>query len=284
MSHDISLAVTGYASLDYPVSLSGQIAGDQTTLVDHRNPDAWPRVGGCPAFMAMAVAGQGFSASPLSWIGVDRDGEHYLKDLLDAGADTSGVARLAGQRSPISILVYQQDGSCACLFDPAFTDKETLLAHQRDLVASASHLCVSVGPPQLMSEILACRSASARLYWVLKNDPHCFTPAICQDLSKAADVIFCSRSERALVAGIRPETILVETRGAGGVAVERGGRVDVLTTTPLEVDDTTGAGDTFAGGFVAAEMAGETAPLEAARSGANCARKMLEGRMRRDGS
>lgn len=276
------LAVTGYASLDYAFSLAEQIEGDRTTLIRHRDPTAWPRVGGCPAYVAMAVAGQGGAASPVSWIGDDAGGDTYLEGLTAAGAGTNGVARLAGQATPTAIMAYQADGSCACLFDPVFSGKETLTDRQREVIGAATHLCISVGPPHLMPAILECRSEDARVYWVLKNDTHSFTPAICDTLSDCVDVIFCSESERDLAGNIAKGTIVVETRGAKELRVEHDGNVQSLPVEKIGVQDTTGAGDSLAGGYIAAEMSGVTDPLEAAKLGIESARQLLQQRAKRE--
>lgn len=278
-----SLVVTGYASLDYPVALAGQIKGDQTTLINHRDPGAWPRMGGCPAYVSSAVAAGGGDAFPISWIGDDPNGQMYVKGMANAGAHRDGIHQLTDRRSPAAILAYQADGACACLFDPAFAGEEALSDTQRELIRSADHLCVSVGPPHLMVEILSCRPQETRLYWVLKNDGHCFTPAICKQLSASADVIFCSHSERDLIAEITENTVIVETRGSDGISISHNDLVETLHVDPIAVRDTTGAGDTLAGGFMAANMTGTTDPLEAARQAITCVRQMLVQRLKGGG-
>jgi len=276
------LAVTGYASLDYPVGLSGQIRGDQTTLIEHRDPAAWPRVGGCPAYVARAVAASGQTVSPVTWVGSGAESDGVVAVLRDAGVGTGGIARLPSERTPTAILAYQADGSCACLFDPVFTGQEELTQTQRALIGRASHLCISVGPPQLIGAIIECRAHDARLYWLAKNDTHCFTDTIRQDLSSCADVIFCNFSERNLLAELRPETIIVETRGTDAIAIEQNGQVRSQPVNALAVRDTTGAGDTLAGGYIAAEMAGTTDAMQAVASGLEAVRTMLELRLERE--
>lgn len=277
-----SLAVTGYASVDYAFSLAGQIEGDRTTLVDSRDANNWPRIGGCPAYVATAAARHGQSAFPISWIGTDNHGQLYLDSLAAEDVAADGVAKL-DRRSPMAVLAYQADGSCACLFDPGFSGEEELTARQQDIVRRASHLCVSVGPPQAMEPILARRSHGVRLYWICKNDEHCFTPAIRETLCKHADVIFCSRSERDLIGDIPNSTVVLETHGGDGVLVHFDGQSETLETQQVAVSDTTGAGDTFAGGFIAAEMSGVIDPLQAARTGIASALRLLEQRAPEEG-
>lgn len=276
-----SLAVTGYASVDYAVGLSGTVRGDHTTLIDFRDPENWPRIGGCPAYVAAAVAAQGRTAAPVSWVGNDNHARIYLESLVAANVGTDGVARL-GRKSPMAILAYQRDGSCVCLFDPAFAGTEELTSKQREIIGTASCLCITVGPPHLMETILAARPQAARLYWICKNDAHCFTPAIRRTLSAQADVIFRSRSERELISKTSKPVTIVETQGREGIAIFRGGKSEIMSTEPIDVRDTTGAGDTFAGGYIAAEMAGTADPLEAAQAGIAAVRDMLERRSIRE--
>jgi sugar/nucleoside kinase (ribokinase family) len=78
------------------------------------------------------------------------------------------------------------------------------------------------------------------------------------------------------IAGLAPKVrVLVITRGAAGaLALERGRRVDVPAAPVAQVLDTTGAGDLFAAGFLAARCRG--APLAAClEAGALCAAEVI---------
>ena len=78
------------------------------------------------------------------------------------------------------------------------------------------------------------------------------------------------------IAGLAPKVaILVITRGAAGaLAVEDGQRVDVPAAPVAQVIDTTGAGDLFAAGFLAARCRG--APLQRClQAGALCAAEVI---------
>jgi ribokinase len=262
-----SFVATGYASLDYPVSIDGYARPNETTLVETRNPRDWPRIGGCPIYVAAAVANGGFDAAPICWTGDNPEGEAFVSAAAALGLDTRGIEKIASERSPSSLLIYQADGSCICLYDPALGHSQQLTDRQADMIAEAGHLCITVGPPHLMEPILSRCRDTTRLYWVLKNDAHCFTPQIRAVLSARADVIFCNRHERDLIARRKPDAIIVETRGVEGVAVETDGMTTIVEARTVGVSDTTGAGDTFAGGFIAAMMSGNADPVEAAKAG-----------------
>ncbi len=274
-----SLAATGYASVDYVVGLAGQIAGNQTTRIDSRDPAAWPRVGGCPSYVAAAAARAGQAARAICWVGADPMGQDYKRELASKGVGVEGVATVAGRRSPTAILAYQPDRTCVCLFDPAFAGDERLSPRQAKILREASHVCVSVGPPQLIGEILRCRARDSRLYWILKRDLHSYSDAARDELCSHADVIFCNASERGLIGPATRDKIIVQTRGEEGIIVQTAEQRETVPVERLEIVDTTGAGDTLAGGYIAAEMSMNVDPVTAVRHGMQSARSLLTARL-----
>lgn len=272
------LVVTGFASLDHVIHLAGDIAKDRTTRILRRDPGAWPRAGGCPTYVAAAAARAGRRAAPVVWIGEDAAGAALLSRYEAEGLETEGVARVRGRPSPISVLACQPDGAVSCLYDPVFSGEERLEAAQARLIEAATHLCVTVGPGRLVMPILDHAPASARIYWAVKNDAASFDEAARRRLSARADVIFCNHAEEALITG--GDALRIVTHGADGVeAATATGRFRVPTPERIAAQDATGAGDTFAGGFIAAEMGGERDPKAAIEAGMNAAARLLLERL-----
>ena len=272
------LLVTGYASLDYPVSLAGTVQPDKTTHITHRDPRAWPRTGGSPYYVAAAAARSGMQSRPITWVGKDALAQKYLDDCDRAGIATSGVAQLTGQRSPVCLMIHQGDGSTSCLFDPAFSGKETLTDTQRGMISKCENICITVGPGHLVAEILSLVADDANIYWVTKSDEKAFPAPICQQLAQKSRVIFCNKSERPWIMAFNPSApIIVETQGAGGCKLITSGKEEIVSATSVRTSDPTGAGDTFAGGFIEA-LCRTGDPKQAARTGMDCARELLERR------
>ena len=273
-----ALVITGYASLDYSFAVSGEIRRDQTTRISIRDPQAWPRLGGSPAYVGAAASAGGMEAVPLCWVGDDAEGDTFKRRTAALGLSTAGIAAMKGERSPVCILVHEDAGGTACLFDPGMPGREVLSETQRSLLRAAEHVCVTVGPAHLLSEILELCPANAKLYWIAKNDPAAFPAEACHVIGARASVVFFNTAERSLIGGtVSAQTIEVETRGAEGVSVTHGGRTVAVPADAVKATDPTGAGDTFAGAFIASLIRSGD-PVSAARSGLEAARRLLADR------
>jgi ribokinase len=195
-----------------------------------------------------------------------------------------GVAIRPG-RTPICILAYQPGGGCHCFYHPALAEPLTLDARQLRLVAEARWVCLTVGPAEATAQALEATRPDARLVWAVKADPRSVPAELAAAIAARADIVAASRSEAAFaaaaIAAAKPSErhrLIVETRGAEGVALVQEGRLSVFPVEPVSAEDTTGAGDTFLGGFLATLIAGIERPQEAVAAGARAAREMLVAR------
>jgi len=277
-----SVAITGYASLDYVVRLDRTPVADTTATILARPPE-WPRIGGSPAYVASAMVAAGVAASPISWVGADADGTFYRDALARRGVNAEGVAIRTG-RTPICILAYQPDGGCHCFYHP-LAQAPRLDEHQLELIVQAQWVCLTVGPVDATRQALAATDRDARLVWAVKADSRAVPPDLAAAIAARADIIAASRGEAAFVAAALASAgpsakprLMAETRGADGVAVTRDGEVSLFPIEPVAVEDTTGAGDTFLGGFLAALVAGDERLEDAVAAGAKAARAMLVAR------
>ncbi len=280
----MSIVVTGYASLDYVVRLDSAPQPDRTATILSRAAE-WPRLGGSPAYVAAAlVVGGVRDAAPVSWVGDDAEGARYRDGIEAFGVRTDGI-RVRPGRTPICILAYQPDGRCHCLYDPGLTALADLDEGQRALIAEAKAICVTVGPTKATWEALRLARPDAMLVWAVKADPRAVPPDLAAALAARADIVVFSQGEAGFAAEAyatadKParRRIDIETRGRNGVAFMRDGAASVFPVAPVEAEDSTGAGDTFIGGFLAAWM--ETAdPEQAVRAGVGAARALLVSRI-----
>jgi ribokinase len=72
--------------------------------------------------------------------------------------------------------------------------------------------------------------------------------------------------------------MLIETHGRSGALVKAGGVEHFVSAEPIVASDPTGAGDTFAGGVLAAIVNGEADIITAVQAGHRAARALLERR------
>lgn len=279
------VAITGYASLDHVAMLDGVPRPGRTTTILDRPDNAWPRLGGSPAYVAAALVVNGVSdAYPVSWLGDDAAAGAYLAQLSDKGIPRNGLVAVEGARTPIAILAYEPDGGCLCLYDPGMAAELTLSLVQRDLVARADWVCVTIGPAAATETALETISPATKLAWIVKHDPRAMPRALAARLAGRADLICCSQAESVYLkeifaaAGGRQEQVVIETHGRAGAAFRGGGKGGFVATSPISVRDPTGAGDTFAGGMLAALIKGETDLGAAVQAGHAAAAALLTSR------
>lgn len=272
---------SGYASLDFAVGLDGYYKVGHTTIINDRSSNPWPHPGGCALYTSKPIAAAGHCSKVLTWIGNDQHGEMYTKEAANRLIDTSAIAVVEGGATPVCMLIYEEDGSCTCLFDPGFIGQEQLTAAQEEAVRKADMLCITVGPPQIGERLVELISVDAIVAWVAKNDEISFPASLRKALGMRADYIFCNPTEREVInEAIKGRTksapIIVETGGTDEVSIEEEGRsLGSLSVSSLKVIDTTGAGDTLAGGTLAAVLSGETGMKVAVQKGIDAAYQLL---------
>jgi ribokinase len=279
------IAIPGYASLDHVAMLDGLPRPGRTTTILDRPENAWPRLGGSPAYVAAALVENGVSdAFPVSWIGDDAAGGAYLAQLAEKCIPRDGVVTVEGARTPIAILAYEPEGGCMCLYDPGMTAESTLAEKQRELIAEVEWICVTIGPPVATAAVLEMIGPQTRLAWVVKHDPRAMPPALAARLAARSDLVCCSQAEGALLSEAlgsgrrRDGQILLETHGRSGAAFTHDGATGFVEATPMSVSDPTGAGDTFAGGALAAMAKGDTDPRSIVATGHRAAAVLLATR------
>ena len=277
------LVVSGYACLDHVLTLAGKPCAGRTTLVRERPLDAWPRAGGCVWFVARAAMARGAKVQPLSWVGDDALGAQWLAQLRSAGLDTEGVEQRANQRTALSVLAYQDDGGCACLFDPGSSFGAELGSAQRALLAQADWACVTVGPPRATEQLLQALPPQTQLVWAVKADAASVSPTLARALAARAMLICHSRDEAGFVElamqGLARQPWRVETRGVEGVVLHGSDGSMALPCKAVDAPDPTGAGDCLVGGLLAALMANPVDLRAAVQAGMASVQQMLMNRM-----
>jgi ribokinase len=278
------ILVSGYATLDYVVQLDAPFHGTGTATGELGFSGAWPRAGGAALYASRRIAAVGHRAFPLTWIGDDGDGGHYLRACQRAQVCCDAIDKIPGGKTPRCILIYRPDGDYGCLLDTGFHGRESLSSDQAGVASSADHLCISAGPPAATAALLDACAPGADLSWIAKLDPLSFPEELRAVLARRARLIFCNASEREFIETARDcerpdRQIIIETLGSAGVLVDGSDGRRIIPTTALTTHDTTGAGDTLAGETIAQYLTGQVAIETAVERGMSAARNLLIGRI-----
>jgi ribokinase len=269
------IVVVGYASVDRTLRLDRLPSDGVTARVLSEVGDVGLRPGGI-GHAVLALAATVEDVVPVCAVGDDTVGRAFTEALAAAGCKVDGIAALAG-RSPTADVLYDPDGATACLFDPG-VDWVNLTPRQRELVAAADAVVVMVGPAPVVRATLADSRHDASVAWIVKNDPAALLPAVVDALRRRADIIFHNAAESPVVEGMPAESkaIVVCTDGPRPVIVTTNGERRTYPIAPdVTVRNPTGAGDAFAGGYLAVwlDSADDSSCVAA---GAAAARRRLE--------
>ena len=230
-----------------------------------------------------AIARVGVPARALAFAGRDAAGDRVTEILSAAGVDTSFMER-TGMPTAASVALVRADGARCFLHCPGASLVAFLNAPEitSSLASGCAffHMANPFGIPGLRStapEILRrARAAGLRTSldagWDSRGEwMKVFAPCL-----PLADVLFVNAEEARLLTGVEDENAAASAlmdAGAACVVVKMGALGCMLRnsqgcwTIPgfaVTAVDTTGAGDCFAGGFLAAAAKG-LPPLEAAR-------------------
>lgn len=278
------VVVSGYATLDYVVQLADPFHGTGTAIGELGLSGAWPRAGGAALYASRRIAAAGHRAFPLTWIGDDGDGGHYLRACQRAQICGDAIDQRGGAKTPRCVLIYRPDGDYGCLLDTGFEGRESLTAAQATIVGGADHVCIAAGPPVPTTDLLEACPPATGISWIAKLDPASYPPDLRARLAQRAGLIFCNASEREFIEaareGKRPEDqIIVETLGSAGVLIDCKQGRRVIPTDPIRTCDTTGAGDTLAGEVIAQHITGQMSIDAAIEHGMAAARSLLVSRI-----
>jgi 2-dehydro-3-deoxygluconokinase len=235
-------------------------------------------IGGAESNVASHLARAGIAAAWASAVGDDALGRRLVATLRRRGVDTS-LVRIDPDaptgvyfKDPGAGVSYYRRGSAASRLGPAFAAELPLdsvpLVHISGITAALSDSCRAL----LEAVLDARRSAGLPVSFDVNYRPTLWAPGVAAaellDLAKRCDLVFVGRDEAetlwgtATAADVRallgPGPRLVVKDGEVGAHCFHPGGDDFAPTKPVEVIEAVGAGDAFAAGFLAAELAGES--------------------------
>lgn len=278
------LATLGDLVEDVIVQLDGvvNVASDTPARISRRR-------GGSAANTAVAAAGEGAAARFLGQVGADAIGGALLEEMAGLDVDVSMVRR-SGSTGTIVALV-DADGertmltdrrTCTDLTDPdpAWLDGVDILhvpfySLVVEPIAATTRTVIGWAHDRAIALSIDLSSTS-----VMESFGLAALRVLLADLAPA--IVLANRDEAAAFGvGATPVgTLLVEKRGPDAAVLHHsdGRSFDVPAIAVDGVDDTTGAGDAFAAGFLTADWRGD--PIGACESGHRSAAALLTSRAR----
>jgi sugar/nucleoside kinase (ribokinase family) len=273
----VTVAVLGDVMADVVAAVSGPLA---------RGSDTPARVrlsgGGQGANVAAWLGALGVPVAFVGRVGDDVAGREALAALTALGVDVR-VAVDVTRPTGSCVVIVEPDGERTMLPDPGANDAPAELPD--GLLRAGDHLHVAGyallregSRPGALAALDAARAAGA----TTSLDP---SSAALLDRGSFSglrfDVVRANLDElRALTGGDDPRALcalaaeVVVTLGAGGAVWTDGTRGEHVPAEPAEVVDTTGAGDAFVAGLLAARSQG-AGPREALAAGCRTAARVL---------
>ena len=227
--------------------------------------------GGCGGNMAAALAHLGVPTQFLTVVGDDEYGHLAVAQLEEAGVDTSTIV-VDPEAASGTVVILLDDNNERTIMPGALGAAYGRLTEESvdALLASPPRHILLTGvalgaDPTGQSYLHLARNVptGTTLYFDpnLRQPPETVTPELAErfrELSRRADVVMAGANEiAALGLERRDGQIFVEKLGDQGcVMTDATGTVSRLPATIVPVVDSTGAGDAFAAGFVAAKARG----------------------------
>jgi ribokinase len=213
-------------------------------------------LGGKGANQAVAAARAGATVTMVGAVGEDADGDESLAALEAEGIDVSRIRRVDAPTG-VAIIAVAPDGDNQIVVAPGAnallsTDDASL----PDLLSGPGVMltCLEIPMPAVMASVAA--AARIGMKAIVNPAP---AQALPPELLASAEILTPNAAELLLLTGATDveggvssllatgARAVVVTLGASGALLAEGRRRRPIPALPVEVVDTTGAGDTFAG-------------------------------------
>jgi ribokinase len=276
----IDVAVLGSINLDVVIGVGAFPKPGETIM----SGSVVQTSGGKGANQAIAAARMGVSVAMIGAVGDDEAGRMLTGVLADNGVEVSAVERLEGELSGVAHVIVDAAGQNMIMVHSGANGRVT---PEQAAYATPAKVCLAQLETPIEAVDAFLKHAGDRGSICILNT----APAVAgaQVLFKRADILVLNETELATYAGegediaamargliARPGQNIIVTLGDQGARVISASWDLHMPARPVEVIDTTGAGDCFCGVLAAAVSQG--VPLAEAVGRANGAAAIAVGR------
>jgi ribokinase len=260
------------------VLCAGHVNWDVTLRVDRLpEPDGEVLVeervqagGGSAANVACTLSSLDVRADLFGSVGDDEEGRLAREELAAFGVDADHVVTVPGRATTTKYLVVDGDGEVMVLSNAGANEAFTPDDVDPATMARADHLHLTSQEPATAAALAGMADAGGVS---VSFDPGRRIASRDYERTLAAvDVLFLNEREARVLAEtssfeslVREATVVVKHGGRGATVHTRDGRID-HDGYPVEALDTTGAGDAFAAGYIAARPEGHERALAVANA------------------
>ena len=256
------VVVIGSANADLIVGVPRRPGGGETLS----GSELATAPGGKGANQATALGLLGADVAFVGCVGTDGHGEVLRASLAGAGVDVTGLGAVPTATS-VALIVVTPDGENSIIVTDGANREVTpaFLAAHEGAWAGAAVVVMQLEVPLAAVTFMAGECLRRGIRFVLNLAPAAAVP---DEVLRACDPLVVNESEAALLLGggvgtdvardllaLGPRSVVVTLGARGAVAADADGEVAV-PAEPVEVVDTTGAGDAFVGGLVKELAAG----------------------------
>ena len=267
------------------------VSSDQPRLVVH--------TGGAEANVALHLAAQGLRVGWTSRVGADPFGRKVLADLERGGVDVSTVLvddahatglYLKGARPDGATFMHYYRANSAASKMSVDDVKHFPLSHTGWVHVSGITPAISHSAAAMVDALIdACRAASVAVSFDVNFRHRLWGAADASqsllEVAQKADLVFVGRDEAESLWGTphaddvfalldRPSIVVVKDGDVGAHEIDRRGATSSVTFVPtpsVTVVEIIGAGDAFAGGYLAGLLRDEASPARLVRGHASAA-------------